>query len=51
MIKLPTPIGLIFAVTKPQVGIGIAIYWFIHIFKTKGFWAVAKTFAPVTKLT
>jgi hypothetical protein len=48
---LPAPIGLIFAATKPQVGIGIIIYWFIHIFRTKGFWAVVKTFAPVTVLT
>lgn len=48
---LPAPIGLIFAVTKPQVGIGIAIYWFIQIYRDKGFWAVVKTFTPVTLIT
>jgi hypothetical protein len=48
---LPAPIGLIFAVIKPQVGIGIAIYWFVHIFRTKGLLAVIKTFAPVTIAT
>jgi hypothetical protein len=48
---LPPSVGLIFVVIKPQVGIGIAIYWFVHIFRTKGFLAVLKTFAPVTILT
>ena len=48
---LPAPIGLIFAVIKPQVGIGIVIYWFVHILRTKGGWEVAKTFTPVTILT
>jgi len=48
---LPAPIGLIFAVTKPQVGIGIAIYWFIRIYRTKGLWAVVKTFSPVILIT
>ena len=48
---LPAPIGLIFAIIKPQVGIGIAIYWFFNILKTKGIWSVVKAFAPVTILT
>lgn len=48
---LPAPIGLIFAIIKPQVGIGLVIYWFVHIFRTKGFWEVVKTFAPVTLIT
>lgn len=48
---LPAPIGLIFAIIKPQVGIGIVIYWFIDTLRTKGIWGVIKTFAPVTALT
>ena len=45
---LPAPIGLIFAITKPQVGIGIVIYWFVHILQTRGMHQVIKTFLPVT---
>jgi hypothetical protein len=48
---LPAPIGLIFAVIKPQVGIGIIIYWFVRIFRTKGFWGIAKAFTPIAILT
>jgi len=48
---LPAPIGLIFAVIKPQVGIGIVVYWFVHTLRSKGGWAVIKTFAPVASLT
>lgn len=48
---LPAPIGLIFAVIKPQIGIGIVIYWFIHTLKSQGIRAVVKTFAPVVTLT
>ncbi len=50
-VVLPAPIGLIFAITKPQVGIGIVIYWFIYTLRTKGLWNVIKTFMPVTVLT
>jgi hypothetical protein len=50
-IVLPAPIGLIFAVIKPQVGIGIVIYWFFKILKTEGMISVIKTFIPVSILT
>lgn len=50
-IVFPAPIGLIFAVIKPQVGIGIVIYWFFSILRTKGIKDVVKTFLPVTTLT
>ncbi|HSG44117.1 MAG TPA: hypothetical protein VLA72_13255 [Anaerolineales bacterium] len=50
-IVLPAPIGLIFAVIKPQVGIGIVIYWLFKILKTEGFKSVIKAFLPVTILT
>ncbi len=48
---LPPQIGLIFAIIKPQVGIGLAIYWFVHIFRTKGIIEVIKTFTPVILVT
>lgn len=50
-IVFPAPIGLILATIKPQVGIGIVIYWFFNILKTKGIKEVVKTFMPVTILT
>jgi hypothetical protein len=48
---LPAPIGLIFAVIKPQVGIGLVVYWFVHILRTKGIWEVIKTFTPLGIVT
>jgi hypothetical protein len=48
---LPAPVGLIFAVIKPQVGIGIVIYWFAHTMRTKGIWETIKVFSPVTIVT
>lgn len=48
---LPAPIGLIFAVIKPQVGIGLVVYWFVHILRTKGMWEVIKTFTPLGIVT
>jgi len=48
---LPAPIGLIFAVIKPQVGIGLVIYWFVHTLRTKGWWEMIKTFAPLGIVT
>lgn len=50
-IVFPAPIGLIFAVIKPQVGIGIVIYWFVNILRTKGIKAVVTAFLPVTLVT
>jgi hypothetical protein len=45
---LPAPIGLIFAVIKPQVGIGLIIYCFFHLMKTQGLIGTIKAFLPVT---
>lgn len=50
-IVLPAPIGLIFALIKPQVGIGIVIYWFFKILKAEGIKSVIKTFIPVSIVT
>jgi hypothetical protein len=46
----PAPISLIFAAMKPQVGIGIAIFWFFEAWRMGGVREVLKTFAPVTFL-
>jgi hypothetical protein len=48
---LPPQIGLIFVLIKPQVGIGIAIYWFVEAWQAGGIRQVMKTFAPVAILT
>jgi hypothetical protein len=45
---LPPQIGLIFVLIKPQIGIGITIYWFIEGWRTGGVKQIFKTFAPVT---
>jgi len=50
-IVLPPSIGLIFAIIKPQVGIGIVIFWFFNILNTRGWRDVIKTFLPVTILS
>lgn len=44
---LPPRIGLIFVLIKPQVGIGIAIYWFVEAWQTGGFRQVIRIFSPV----
>lgn len=49
---LPAPIGLILAIIKPQVGIGIVVFWFIQSLRSKDWaWEITKAFAPVTILT
>lgn len=47
----PPPIGLIFAVIKPQVGIGLFIYWFFYLMRTQGWMGTIKAFLPVTLIT
>lgn len=48
---LPAPVGLIFAVIKPQVGIGLILYWLFHLMKTQGLVGTIKSFLPVTIIT
>ena len=50
-IVLPAPIGLIFAAIKPQVGIGLILYWIVHLMKTQGLVGTVKAFLPVTIIT
>lgn len=47
---LPPQIGLIFLAIKPQVGLGLGLYWLITIWREQGFRQVVITFAPVTGL-
>lgn len=43
---LPPQIGILFAVIKPQVGIGMVIYWVYSAWKSNGISAVAKLLGP-----
>jgi hypothetical protein len=47
---LPPQFGLILLAVKPQVGIGLGLYWLVMIWREKGFLEVVKVFAPVTVL-
>jgi hypothetical protein len=45
---MPPQIGIFFVLMKPQVGIGIAIYWLVEAWR-RGKWAeVVRIFGPVT---
>lgn len=46
----PPWLGLILLAVKPQVGIGLGIYWLIRIWREKGFRQVVITFAPLAVL-
>jgi len=46
----PAPIALILAATKPQIGIGIALYWLVRSWKTGGVKEVRHNFLPVSIL-
>lgn len=45
---LPAPLGLFFAVLKPQIGFAIAAYWAYTAWQDGGLRRVAATFLPVT---
>jgi hypothetical protein len=45
---LPPPIGLFFAVSKPQIGAAVAAYWAYAAWKEGGVPKLAATFLPVT---
>lgn len=47
-LTLPPQIGLFLVLAKPQVGIGIAIFWLIEALRTGGFKEVVRIFAPVS---
>jgi hypothetical protein len=47
-VVFPPWLGLFFVVIKPQVGIGVIIFWLFFAWKEGGVKKVIKTFAPVT---
>jgi hypothetical protein len=44
---LPKPIGLFLLLGKPQIGLGVAIFWFFEVFRDKGIRGILWTFLPV----
>ena len=45
---LPPQIGLFFVLVKPQMGWVVALFWLVEAWRTGGWRAVLRTFAPVT---
>ncbi len=45
---LPPQLGLFFIAIKPQMGIAVALFWFIEAWRRDGWKQVVKTFAPFT---
>lgn len=45
---LPPQVGLFFVLTKPQFGIGVAVFWFAQAWARGGMKQVAKVFLPVS---
>jgi len=45
---LPPQLGLFFVAVKPQTGFAVAIFWFIDVWRTRGWRKTFETFAPVT---
>ncbi len=45
---LPPQIGLFLVLSKPQIGVGIAIFWLIEAFRTGGVKQVLRVFTPVS---
>ncbi len=45
---LPPPVGLLFLSIKPQIGVGVALFWLVEAWRKGKMAAVVKTFAPTT---
>ncbi len=45
---MPPQIGLFFIAIKPQIGIGVGIFWLIEAWRRKGFQEVIRVFWPIT---
>ncbi len=45
---LPPQVGLFFVVIKPQVGLGLVVYWLVEAWRVGKFKRVVQVFAPVT---
>jgi hypothetical protein len=48
---LPPQLGLFLVLSKPQIGLGIAVFWAIEAFRSGGLRRLVITFGPVTLLT
>jgi hypothetical protein len=40
--------GLFFLAMKPQIGLGVIIYYLVQTWRKDGFWGTVRVFAPVT---
>lgn len=47
-IGMPPQLGLFFILMKPQIGIGLALYWLYEAWTRDGIRQVVKTFLPVS---
>lgn len=45
---LPPQIGLLFIAIKPQIGLGVVVYWLFHSYRKGGIKEILRVFAPVT---
>jgi hypothetical protein len=45
---LPPQIGLFFVLAKPQIGIGLAVYWLVEAYRAGGVREVVRVFWPVS---
>ncbi len=45
---LPPPVGLFFLSIKPQIGLGVALFWLVEAWRAGKVKQVVQTFAPVT---
>lgn len=48
---LPPQIGLFFVMIKPQMGIAVAAYWLIEIWRKGGFREVLRVFSPILAIS
>ena len=44
---LPPQIGLFFVLIKPQIGLAVALYWFVEAFRKGGWKEIVRVFSPV----
>jgi hypothetical protein len=49
-VTLPAPWALIVAASKPQLGLGLSVYYLVHSWRTGGIRMIAGNFWPVTLL-
>lgn len=48
---LPPEIGIFFLMAKPQLGIGVALYWFVKLVRERNWRRLAVVFLPITGIT